>query len=148
MFTAAIASLFSSGSLLAQSMDSQDIAVHTTGNPIVGAIGGLVGLAVGILIIAGLWKIFTKAGKPGWAAIIPIYNTYIICKIAGKPGWWVLLLMIPFVNIIFAILLMVELARSFGKGIGYAVGLILLNVIFIPMLGFGDAAYQGAPAAA
>ena len=103
-------------------------------------------LAFMILMIAACWKIFTKAGQPGWAAIIPIYNWYIFCKIVGRPGWWVILLLIPFVNFIVGIILCIDLAKSFGKGVGFGIGLILLGVIFFPILGFGSAQYQG-PAA-
>jgi hypothetical protein len=103
-------------------------------------------LAFMILMIAACWKIFTKAGQPGWAAIIPIYNWYILCKIVGRPGWWVILLLIPFVNFIIGIILCIDLAKSFGKGVGFAIGLIVLGVIFFPILGFGSAQYQG-PAA-
>jgi Family of unknown function (DUF5684) len=102
--------------------------------------------AVTILMIAACWKIFTKAGQPGWAAIIPIYNWYIFCKIVGRPGWWVILLFIPFVNFIIGIILCIDLAKSFGKGVGFGIGLILLGIIFFPILGFGSAQYQG-PAA-
>ena len=98
-----------------------------------------------ILIIAAWWKIFSKAGQPGWAAIIPIYNLIVWCKIVGRPAWWVLLLLICFP--IFFIILLIDLAKSFGKGVGFAIGLILLSIIFFPILGFGSATYQG-PAAA
>jgi hypothetical protein len=100
-------------------------------------------LAFMILMIAACWKIFTKAGQPGWAAIIPIYNWYILCKIVGRPGWWVILLLIPFINFIIGIILCIDLAKSFGKGVGFGIGLILLGVIFFPILGFGSAQYQG-----
>jgi uncharacterized membrane protein YhaH (DUF805 family) len=103
-------------------------------------------LAFTILMIAACWKIFTKAGQPGWASIIPIYNLYIWCKIVGRPGWWILLMLIPFVNFIIGIILCIDLAKSFGKGVGFGLGLILLGVIFFPILGFGNAQYQG-PAA-
>src|SRR5437016_8266038 len=96
-----------------------------------------------ILIIAAWWKIFSKAGQPGWASIIPIYNLYIWCKIVGRPGWWILLMLIPFVNIIVGIILCIDMAKSFGKGAGFGIGLALLGVIFIPILGFGSAQYQG-----
>jgi uncharacterized membrane protein YhaH (DUF805 family) len=102
-------------------------------------------LAVTILMIAACWKVFTKAGQPGWAAIIPIYNWYILCKIVGRPGWWVILFFIPFINFIIGIILCIDLAKSFGKGVGFAIGLILLGIIFFPIL-FGSAQYQG-PAA-
>jgi hypothetical protein len=99
-------------------------------------------LAVMILIIAGCWKVFTKAGQPGWASIIPIFNVYIWCKIVGRPGWWVILLLIPFVNFIIGIILSIDLAKSFGKGVGFGLGLALLGFIFWPILGFGSAQYQ------
>lgn len=100
-------------------------------------------LAFMILIIAACWKIFTKAGQAGWAAIIPVYNWYILCKIVGRPDWWVILLLIPFVNFIIGIILCIDVAKSFGKGLGFGIGLILLGVIFFPILGFGSAQYQG-----
>jgi Family of unknown function (DUF5684) len=100
-------------------------------------------LAFMILMIAACWKIFSKAGQPGWASIIPIYNWYILCKIVGRPGWWVILLLIPFVNFIIGIILCIDLAKSFGKGVGFGIGLILLGLIFFPILGFGSAQYQG-----
>ena len=107
----------------------------------------IVYLAIIILLVAGVWKTFVKAGQPGWAAIIPIYNVYILCKIAGRPGWWVLLLFIPIVSIIIAIIVSIDIAKSFGKGVGFGVGLALLGIVFYPILGFGSAEYQG-PAAA
>jgi hypothetical protein len=98
-----------------------------------------------VLMIAAMWKIFAKAGQPGWAAIIPIYNWIVWCKIVGRPAWWVLLLLICFP--IFYIILSIDLAKSFGKGVGFAIGLILLSFIFFPILGFGSAQYQGPSAA-
>ncbi|MGA8807804.1 MAG: DUF5684 domain-containing protein [Thermoanaerobaculia bacterium] len=95
-----------------------------------------------VLIVAGMWKVFVKAGKPGWAAIIPIYNVIVLLEIAGKPLWWFILLLIPFVNLIVMIIVLVALARNFGKGIGFALGLLILPFIFYPILGFGDARYQ------
>ena len=98
-----------------------------------------------VLMVAAMWKIFAKAGQPGWAAIVPIYNWIVWCKIVGRPTWWVLLVLLCFP--IFFIILSIDLAKSFGKSGGFAVGLILLPIIFLPILGFGSAAYQG-PAAA
>ena len=116
-----------------------------------GAAGGMmfmvVWLAIIVLVIAGLWKVFTKAGQPGWAAIVPIYNIYVMCKIAGRPGWWLVLLFIPVVNLIVSAIVSVDTAKAFGKGTGFGIGLWLLGVIFYPILGFGSAQYQG-PAAA
>ena len=100
-------------------------------------------LAVMILMIAACWKIYTKAGQPGWACLIPIYNLYIWCKIVGRPAWWIILLLIPFVNFIVGIVLCIDLAKSFGKGVGFGIGLALLGIIFFPILGFGSAQYLG-----
>ena len=103
----------------------------------------IVGLLIALLLIVAMWKVFTKAGQPGWASIIPIYNLYVWCKIVGRPWWWILLMLIPLVNFIILIILFIDLAKSFGKGIGFAIGLILLSIIFFPILGFGSATYQG-----
>ena len=101
------------------------------------------GLLIALLLIVAMRKVFTKAGQPGWASIIPIYNVYIWCKIVGRPGWWVILLFIPLVNFIIAIILCIDLAKSFGKGVGFGLGLAFLGFIFWPILGFGSAQYQG-----
>jgi hypothetical protein len=107
----------------------------------------IIGLLIGLLMIVAMWKVFAKAGQPGWASIIPIYNLYIWCKIVGRPAWWIILMLIPFVNIIVGIVLCIDMAKSFGKGAGFGIGLALLGVIFLPILGFGSAQYQGAAAA-
>ena len=99
--------------------------------------------AVIILMIAGMWKIFVKAGKPGWAAIVPIYNLVVLLEIVGKPIWWIILMIIPLVNLIVYIIILIELAKRFGKGIGFALGLLFLPFIFFPVLGFGSAQYHG-----
>ncbi len=99
-------------------------------------------LAIVVVVIAGLWKTFEKAGQPGWGCLIPIYNVYLMTQIAQKPGWWVIMFFIPLVNIIFAIMLYNEIAKRFGQGIGFTIGLILLPFIFFPMLGFGDYSYK------
>jgi len=109
-------------------------------------IGWLVYLAVIVLEIAGWWMILSKAGRPGWGAIIPIYNIYLYCKVAGRPGWWLILFLIPLVNIVIAFIVFIDVAKNFGKGTGFGVGLTLLSFIFAPVLGFGDATYSG-PAA-
>jgi Family of unknown function (DUF5684) len=112
-----------------------------------GVVGGVIGLAVAVLMIVAMWKIFSKAGQPGWASIIPIYNMYIWCKIVGRAGWWVILLFIPFVNFVIAIILCIDLAKSFGKGVGFGIGIVLLGIIFLPILAFSGATYQGPSAA-
>ena len=111
----------------------------------IGIVGMLIGLAFIVLMIASVWKVFTKAGQPGWAAIIPIYNVIVLLKIIGKPWWWIIGFFIPFVNFIVMILMAVGLAKVFGKGIGFAIGLILLSFIFYPILAFGDATYAAPP---
>lgn len=105
---------------------------------------GIIMLAVFVLIIASMWKIFEKAGQPGWAAIVPIYNCYILTKIIGKPGWWVVLMLIPYLNIIFLIWSYNLLSKSFGKDTGFTVGLVLLGIVFFPILAFDKSIqYQG-----
>ena len=98
-------------------------------------------LALIVLLVASYWKIFTKAGKPGWASLIPIYSAIVMMEIIKKPLWWLLMLLIPLVNIYFIIVMVNELSKSFGKTQGFTAGLILLPVVFYPMLAFGDATY-------
>lgn len=109
----------------------------------VGLLGGLIGLVLGLFVLVAMWKIYTKAGQPGWAAIIPIYNIYVLLKIVGRPTWWLLLLFVPLVNFIAILMIYIDLAKSFGKSTLFGLGLVFLNIIFIPMLGFGDAEYRG-----
>jgi hypothetical protein len=99
------------------------------------------GLLLGIFVLVALWKVYVKAGKPGWAAIIPIYNILVLLEIVGKPWWWLLLMFIPFVNIVIMVIVYIELAKAFGHGVGYAIGLLLLPYIFVAMLGFGSSVY-------
>jgi hypothetical protein len=99
-------------------------------------------LAVAILAIVGMWKTFTKAGQPGWAVIVPIYNLLVLMRVAGRSPWWVLLCFIPLVNIVVWIQISLDVARKFGKGAGFGVGLALLSFIFYLILGFGDAKYR------
>lgn len=96
-----------------------------------------------IVYIAAIWKVYTKAGKPGWAAIIPIYNIVVMLEIAGRPLWWLLLLFIPFVNFIVGLIVYTDVAKSFGKSTGFGLGLFFLGFIFFPILAIGDAQYQG-----
>ncbi len=101
----------------------------------------ILSMVLSILMIVSLWKIFKKAGKPGWASIIPIYNIYIMCEIAEKEWWYVLLYCVPFANIYAMIVLYNGMAKRFGKSGGFVAGMILLPVVFFPMLAFGkDAA--------
>lgn len=98
-------------------------------------------LAVVVFEIAALWKVFVKAGQPGWAAIIPIYNLYILTKIARRPGWWVLLFFIPLVNLVMAFIVWIDVAKAFGRNALFGVGLTILGIIFVPILGFGSDQY-------
>lgn len=109
-----------------------------------GGLFGMMWLAFVVLVVAGLWKVFTKAAQPGWAAIVPLYNLIVLLQIAGKPLWWIVLLFIPLVNLVAAILVSIAVAEKFGKGAGFGLGLAFLGFIFYPILGFGDARYQGA----
>lgn len=111
-----------------------------------------------LLVAIGQWKLFKKAGKPGWAALIPVYNTYVLCQIVGVSPWWILVTFIAgviagmmpmlsfittIVSIYFGVLIAVSVARSFGKSDGYAVGIYFLGFIFYLILGFGDSKYLG-----
>lgn len=96
-----------------------------------------------ILVVIGLWKVYEKANKPGWAAIIPFYNIWVLLEIVGRPGWWIILMFIPLVNFIVGIIVTLDLAKSFGKDVLYAIGLLLLPMIFYLHLGWSDAQYRG-----
>lgn len=118
------------------------------GGAAAGALGigfTIVWLVLALLIVASLWKVFEKAGEPGWAALIPIYNFIVLLKIAGKPTWWFLLMLIPVVNFIVAIIVILSLAKNFGKSAGFGIGLLLLAPVFYPMLAWGDAQYNAQP---
>lgn len=103
----------------------------------------VISMLVLVLVIVAQWKIFTKAGEDGWKSIIPIYNTIVLLKIVGRQWWWLLPMLIPVVNFVIFIIVMNDLSKSFGKGIGTTLGLIFLPFIFMLMLGFGDSPYVG-----
>jgi hypothetical protein len=109
---------------------------------IVGLLAGVIYLAIIVLMVAGMWKIFTKAGEPGWAAIVPIYNLLVLLKIAGRPAWWLVLFLVPLVNFVITIIVGIDLAKAFGKGTGFGLGLTFLSFAFYPLLGFSDATYR------
>src|SRR5713226_7202812 len=102
-------SLFLSYLFLAQ--ETSDYATEAKGP---GPVFWICYSAVLILMIAAMWKVFSKAGQPGWAILIPIYNLYIICKVAGRPGWWLILMFIPLVNFIILVILDIDIAKNFG----------------------------------
>ena len=103
----------------------------------------IIGLAMAVLMIVSIWYVFVKAGEPGWAILIPIYNILIMIKVAGKPWWFILLMLIPIVNIVIEIMVLFDLAKVFGKDTGFGFGLLFLSFIFLPILALGDAEYQG-----
>lgn len=103
----------------------------------------IVYLALIVLIVVSMWKIFTKAGKAGWASIIPIYNIIVLQEIIGKPAWWVILYLIPGVNIVFAVWSTNLLSKSFGNSEGFTIGLLFLPFVFYPVLAFGSSSYHG-----
>ena len=111
---------------------------------------GVAGLALYVLIIGFFiavgWKIYQKAGRPGWVVLVPIYNLYVLMKVVGRPAWWLVLFLLPVVNLVIAIIVNIDLAKSFGKDLLYGLGITFLGFIFLPMLAFGSATYKG-PAA-
>jgi hypothetical protein len=107
--------------------------------------GFIVFLYVGLIalnVVAG-WRIFVKAGQPGWGIFVPIYNLYLICKIAGRPGWYPIVFLIPVVNILVSLFIAVDIARAFSKTLGFGFGLWILGFVFVPILGLGSAQYRG-----
>jgi len=102
-------------------------------------------MAVIVTVVAGMWRVFTKAGQPGWGVLVPIYNLFLMCKIAQRPAWWVILFFVPVVNLIVAVVMSIDIAKHFGKGTGFGVGLAFLGFIFYPVLGFSGAQYGGSP---
>jgi hypothetical protein len=98
-------------------------------------------------VLAGLWKVFEKAGRQGWEALIPVYNLYVLTQIVGQAWWLVILCFIPLVNIVVLAFLAFKLAGRFGQGIGFTLGLVFLPFVFYPLLGFGDARYNAPPPA-
>ncbi|MBL8005731.1 MAG: signal peptidase I [Candidatus Kapabacteria bacterium] len=109
-----------------------------------GLMGFLPIILVVVLQAVCYWKLFEKAGRPGWQGIIPVANLYFLTELVGKPVWWfIVILLVPCVNIVFIIMLNIELAKAFGKTTGYGILLTLFSIIFLPILAFGDAKYVG-----
>ncbi|OHA17872.1 MAG: hypothetical protein A3H57_04355 [Candidatus Taylorbacteria bacterium RIFCSPLOWO2_02_FULL_43_11] len=128
-------------------INGQSVNCADFSGPMLAFFGGfwLVSLFLAIFIIAANWKIYGKAGKPGWTSIVPIYNIVVLLEIVGKPTWWILLWFIPVVNIVIVVIVMYRLAMSFGKGVGFTIGLFFLPFIFYPMLAWGRAEYHALP---
>ena len=123
-------------------------AAATAGALAFGGIVMIVALAIAVVCIIGMWKVFEKSGQPGWACIIPIYNVYILLKMVGRPGWWLILLLIPLVDLVFLLILSIDVAKSFGQSAVFGVILIfLLGGIGYVILGFGNYRYVGPVAA-
>ncbi|MCX6055754.1 MAG: DUF5684 domain-containing protein [Chloroflexi bacterium] len=116
---------------------------NNAGFAVLGFVAWLFYMAIGVFYIFCMWKIYVKAGKPGWAAIVPIYNILVQLEILGKPWWYLLLMLVPLVNVVIGIMLIFDLAKVFGKGTGFGFGLLFLSFVFIPLLAFGDAQYKG-----
>ena len=116
-------------------------ALYSSPNPFT-PIFFIVVIVLTVIAVIGMWKMYVKAGYAGWKAIIPFYNIYILLKIAGKPGWWLILLLIPYVNIAVWLFVAIKLAKAFGKSVAFGIiGLWLFNFVGFPILGFGDAKY-------
>lgn len=108
----------------------------------IGTVGWIIYIAFIIFCIIVMWKVFVKAGQPGWGIFIPIYNVYLMLKIAKRPGWWLILYLVPVVNLIIGIIVQFDIAKNFGKSVGFGFGLLFLGFIFYPILAFGDAKYK------
>ncbi len=108
-----------------------------------GVFGTLLYIVVILFYLFCLWKIFAKAGKPGWAAIIPIYNWLVELEIVGRPWYWLLLMFIPVVDIVLAIIVLFRMAKVFGHSVGFGFGLLFLSFIFLPILAFDGSTYLG-----
>src|SRR3989344_1873252 len=131
-------------SLPTQQGPSALLGVLAVGLPFLLAVFFIVWLAFAILMIASAWRVYTKAGQPGWAAIIPIYNVIVLLEIVERPIWWIIFMFIPIANIVVAIILAHRLAVVFGHGVGFTLGLMFLSPIFYPILAFGKSVYQPA----
>jgi hypothetical protein len=120
-------------------------------NQISGIIGGVIGyfflwlfsMAISAFILVCMWKIFVKAGKPGWAALVPFYNTLVMLEFLGRPWWFLLLMFVPLANVVIEIIIIFDYAKSFGKSTAFGFGLLFLSIIFIPILAFGSSRYVG-----
>jgi hypothetical protein len=106
---------------------------------------GIFGLLIAVIVIAGLWKMFDKADVPGWWAIIPFLNLYGLVKVAGRPGWWLILLLIPCIDLIIFLVVYIDIAERFGKGMAFAIGMWILPFVFYMILGYGSARYRSTP---
>ena len=116
-----------------------DMNYQASGNPVV----TFISLAIVVVVLVALWKIYEKGGEKGWKALIPFYNVYIQFKLFWGNGWIFLLTLIPIVNVIVQIMLLHKMSKAFGHGVGYTFGLIFLPYIFLAILGFNGDEYLG-----
>lgn len=129
----------------------QTVTTSTTAEPSSGLLAGigigflLIWLAIVILMGVSMWKLYSKAGRPGWACIVPFYSTIVLLQIVGRPWWWLFLFIIPIVGIVVMIVVANDIAKAFGKGVAWTLGLVFLPIIFLPMLAFGSAQYITPP---
>ena len=123
-------------------MESYDAAYAAAASG-VSAVYVILSLAISVITLVAMWKLFVKAGKAGWKCLIPFYNTYCLYDIAWGNGWLFLLMFVPCVNVVVGIMMLFKLAKAFGQGTGFGFGLLFLNTIFILILGFGSAEYVG-----
>ncbi|MCL2881958.1 MAG: DUF5684 domain-containing protein [Coriobacteriia bacterium] len=107
-----------------------------------GGVMWLIYVVILVLMIVAMFKLFAKAGKPGWTAIIPILNVLQLLDIAGKPWWWIILMCIPIVDIVILFIVSIAVAKAYGKGAGFGICLVIFAPIFYLILGFGSAHYQ------
>ena len=117
---------------------------YSAGSASVLVVFALVFVLLGILFLVGAWKMYKKAGKPGWAAIVPIYNVLVLCEIIGRPWWWLVLMFVPFISLIVSAIMAIDQAKAFGKSTAFGiVAMWLFPVVGTLMLGFGSAQYVG-----
>ena len=135
-----------------ESMEYTSTSYEMTSSGEEGLMAMILAMGAGILIFVVLfavfmiivqWKIYTKAGQPGWAQFIPIYGQLVFLRIIGRPWWWLLLCILVIPAIILMFMIPFDMAKSFGKSSGFGVGLLLLPIVFYPMLAFGSATYVG-----
>jgi hypothetical protein len=106
-------------------------------------IAGLLTVALSVALLAALWRIVAKAGRPGWISLIPLYNLVVLLQIIGRPWWYLVFLCFPPAAAVLAVVLLFGVTRSFGKGWPFAIGMVFLPFVFIPILAFGGAGYVG-----
>lgn len=120
--------------------DLYDYSAEVSTTSSIGTFPLILGGLLSLLAIVSLWKIFKKAGKPGWASIVPIYNIIVLLEITGLPLWYIVLFIIPFANIYVIFKVYIELAHKFGKSTGFGVATVFFSIICLPILAFSKSA--------